>query len=1095
MIFLFTEIDHASVFKERGTTEVDHILACQHFLIEETLYANGVHWMRRTPTGVLGIFEGGEPAKAAIALQKDFQSHLWDRFGKAGLRVSIHVGDAEPLGQNYFGPDFSHALKLLDAARGSQILLTVPAVHFVPLPPGARLQDMGTHFLKDLSEPQNIYSLIHPDFNLETTQPPESLQNYPQNFLPQSSPFFGREEEMEEIEKLLLHSSTRLITLLGPGGFGKTRLALQAAADLIEKFEDGTYVIALAPLLSGQLMVGSIASAIKFFFAGPEDAKIQLLNHLKEKQMLLVMDNFEHIIEGSEWVEQMLNGAPRLKILVTSRESLGIEGEKVMEVKGLRYPSDGRTEGMEASSAVQLFLKSSHRIQPHFSLKPEDRRPLLEICRLLEGMPLGLELCATWVPSLSLSQIAEKIESSRDFLATSMPHLPARHRSLRAVFEYSWILLSEVQKKVLRGISVFRGSFSEQAARKVAGATENLLLYLANKSLLRVRSNGRFEIHELLKYYAKEKLFDDSTEREKVFNAHCFYFAQLMKKKEENLYGSGQKKVVEDLTEEIGNIREGWKRALEQLMEPEMDAYLGSLFFLFETKGWFQEAKENFQAAVEGVRKKYDGVSSSPKSAQILLARLKAYSGFFENLLGRPKIAQNFFEESLRLYQSASDLKGAGFAFSGLGIVNETQGHYEKAKTCYTKGYQAYHRVRDHFGIVWSLNNLGHIENRLGRHSQATELVKKSLAYSLADKDLRSQAYSHNLLGDILHDVGRFEEARAHYQKGLSAYLEIGDRKGIAWSFHSLGHEAVMFGDYAGARQMFREGMAISSDLGDSRAVAWSKGLLGQVSWATGDYPEALHLYEEALVDYRKLGDIRGESLIMDLTGNVQLAQMDDRGAEKSYQRAYSLWAMEGPNVQGMAWHQHHLGTVAVFRENWKEAKDLFRKSLRGFDLRRETVGQVVSHIRLGDVALRQESMDAACLHFQKAMRIALDCKLIPLMVDALIGIAQLLKDEGDERQAISFLLAALNHPTCRQESKDRIVAFSMELQSRFSAEEMEGALQWAKASRIENVVAAWLSSGKGLRSLRKKVSKKKRVVKKSKVKNRNKNKYRLKRK
>ena len=1085
MVFLFTEIDLPRIFKETGTTEADHVLSSQYFLIEKILYAHGVQWMQRVPTGVLGIFKEGEPAKAAIALQKEFQSHSWESFGKAGLRVAIHVGEAEPLGQNYFGPDFNHSRKLLEAAQGSQILLTVPAVHFVPLPPGARLQDMGTHFLKDLSEPQNIYALVHPDFTSEAAHPPVSLQNYPQNLLPQGSPFFGREEEMGEIEKLLLHSATRLVTLLGPGGFGKTRLALQAAADLIEEFEDGIYMIALAPLLSDQLMVGSIASAIKFFFYGAEDPRTQLLNHLKEKHMLLVMDNFEHIIEGSEFVEQMLKAAPRLKIIITSRESLGLEGEKVLEVKGLRYPAEGQTEGMEASSAVQLFVKSAHRIQPDFSLKPENREPLLQICRLLEGMPLGLELSATWVPTLSLSQIAEKIESSRDFLATSMPHLPPRHRSLRAVFEYSWILLPEPQKKVLRGISVFRGSFTEQAARKVAGATESLLLYLSNKSLLRVRSNGRFEIHELLKYYAKEKLFDDPAEKERAFNAHCFYYAQWLGKKESDLYGSRQKKAMEDLTEEIGNIREGWKRACELVKEPELENYIGSLFFMFETKGWFLEARESFQKAVEGLSTEYADFSSAPKSAKTLLARLKAYWGFFENLLGRPQAAQKLFEESLRLYQSASTLKKAGFAYSGLGIVNETQGHYEKAKTCYTKGYQAYHRVRDHFGIVWSLNNLGHIENRLGRHSQATKLVQKSLAYSLADKDLRSQAYSHNLLGDILHDVGRFEEARAHYQKGLSAYVEIGDRKGIAWSFHSLGHEAVMFGDYAGARQMFREGMAISSDLGDSRAVAWSKGLLGQVSWATGDYLEALQFYGEALADYQKLGDIRGESLIMDLTGNVQLAQGDDLGAEKSYQRAYSLWAAEGPNVQGMAWHQHHLGTVAVFRENWKEAKDLFRKSLRGFDLRQEPVGQVVSHIRLGDVALRQESMDSARRHFQKAMRIALDCKLVPLMVDGLIGIAQLLRDEGDERQAIGFLLAALNHPTCRQESKDRIVAFSMELQSRFSTQEVEGAVQWAKASRMEEVAAAWLSSRKGVRFNNQKSSRKMKIVKKFKFKKR----------
>ena len=1087
MVFLFTEIDPPSMFQERGAEEADHALASQYFLIEKILFAHGVHWMQRFPTGVLSIFDAGEPAKAAVALQKDFQSHSWDRFGKAGLRAALHVGEAESLGQNYLGPDFNHARKLLEAARASQILLTVPAVHFVPLPPGARLQDMGVHFLKDLSEPQNIYALAHPDFIPETSHPPVGLQGYAQNLLPQSSPFFGREEEMAEIENLLLHSQTRLITLLGPGGFGKTRLALQAAADLIEKFEDGVFMIALAPLLSDQLIVGSIASAIKFLFYGGEDPKTQLLNHLKAKRMLLVMDNFEHIIEGSELVEQLLQAAPRLKILVTSRESLGLEGEKVLAVQGLRYPGPGETEGMEASSAVQLFLKSARRIQPDFSLKPEDREPLLHICRLLEGMPLGLELSATWVPTLSLTQIAEKIESSRDFLATSMPHLPPRHRSLRAVFEYSWILLSEPQKKVLRAISVFRGSFTEQAARKVAGATESLLLYLTNKSLLRVRSNGRFEIHELLKYYAKEKLFDDPVEKERAFNAHSFYYAQLMAKREGDLYGPGQKKVVEDLTDEIGNIREGWKRASEQLKEPEMENYLGCLFFLFETKGWFLEAQESFQKAAEGLSAKYAGSSAMSKGAKTLLARVKALWAFFENLLGRPKAAQKLFEESLQFYQSASALKKAGFAFSGLGIVNETLGHYGKAKACYDKGYRSYHQVRDRFGIVWSLNNLGHIENRLGRHSRAMALVQKSLAHSLADKDMRSRAYSYNLLGDILHDEGRFEEARVHYQNGLSAYLEISDRKGIAWAFDNLGHEAVILGDYAGARQMFQEGMTISKDLGDSRAVAWSKSLLGQVCWSKGEYPEAFQLYEEALVLYQGLGDIRGEALILDLMANVRLAQGEDGEAEMYHQRAYDLLSEEGPNHQNKAWRQYHLGTLCVFRKNWKEAGSFFLKAFHYFVQNQEPLGQVASLIQLGEVACHQMALAEARGHFQKALRLALDSRLFPFLVDGLIGIAQLLKAEGDERQAISFLLVALNHPTCRQETKDRIVAFSMDLQSHFSAQDVEGAIQWAKASRIEDVVAAWISSGKKVRAPHKKVPQKRKAAKKPKTKKRKK--------
>ncbi len=384
--------------------------------------------------------------------------------------------------------------------------------------------------------------------------------------------------------------------------------------------------------------------------------------------------------------------------------------------------------------------------------------------------------------------------------------------------------------------------------------------------------------------------------------------------------------------------------------------------------------------------------------------------------------------------------------------------------------------------IIWGI-----LKNRLGRLSHATDFVQKSLSHSLADKDVRSRAYSYNLLGDILHEEGRFEEARVHYQKGLSAYLEISDRKGIAWSFNNLGHEAVLLGDYAGARQMFQEGMAISRDLGDSRAVAWSKGLLGQVGWATGDYPEAFKLYEESLALYLKLGDLRGEALILDLMGNVRLAQKEDKEAELFHQRSYDLLAQEGPNLQNKGWHQYHLGTLAVFREKWKEAKSLFLKALQYFSKNHEPLARVAALIQLGEVACREKDLAKARRHFQQAMEGALDSRLFPFLVDGLIGIAQLLKAEGDERQAISFLLAALNHPTCRQETKDRIVAFSMELQSRFSPQDVEGAIQWAKASRIEDVAKAWIASGKKERRPRKKVSPKRKPVKKAKAKKRKK--------
>lgn len=1122
MIFLFTEIDHPEVFEKRGNPDAAHILSCQYFLIEEILYNHGVYWMKRTPKGVLAAFGDGEspdsqhswedsamssqpagspdaaapfpkapgfaqatpgapgngqgrPGEAVVALLKDFENHLWGQFGKAKLKAALHAGKAEAAGQNYVGPEVNHALKVLDAAPSGQTLLTVPAVHFIPLPPGSRLKDMGRHFLKDLTEPQTLYALLHPDLDNGETPPPRSLGNYPQNFFPQSSPFFGREEEMLEIAGLLAAPQTRLVTLTGPGGFGKTRLAFQAAAETVEKFKDGVFIVALAPLLSDHLLIANLAHAVKFSFYGPEDPKAQLLGHLKDKQMLLVMDNFEHVIEGAELVREILSEAPALKVLATSRESLGIDGEKVFEVGGLRYPPAGDAAQMEASSAVQLFLKSARRVQPHFTLTPRERGPLLDICRFLEGMPLGLELSATWVGTLSLQEIVGKIESSRDFLATSMPHLPPRHRSVRAVFEYSWILLTEPQKKALKSISVFHGGFTAEAVRKVAGAGEELLEKLAQKSLVR-RKGNRWEIHELLKYYAKEKLFDDPGEKEKSFDAHSRYFSQWMRKRERDLTGSRQQKVLEEMVEEIGNIREGWRRALEKRMVEEMEGYLEPYYLVLETKGWFQEGREAFRQAAESIRESFpEGLGSS--ALLLLLARLLCRWADFERDLGNTPQAGKLLGESLGDFQSASAPLQAGYAQGSLAKVFETQGDYKNAKALFAKSLATFQKNKDRHGQAWALNELGHMESLAGNYKDAQGLIHRSLAHSQAWGDRRSVGHSYVLMGDALYGQGLLEESKRFYQKGLEAYLESGDRRGMSWAFINLGRAAELLGDYSGARQMYREGMDIAKDMGDRRGLAWADNLLGFTHWATGDYQEAQRFFEEGLALYREIGDHRGQAWTLDLMGNIKLAQREDKEAEECYRQARELVLKEGMNTQNKAWDAFHQGALAAFRGANGEAARKLKESLRLFQSIRDGLGQLTCLLQLGEVSLALGDRAAAEAFFRKAGAMALERHLPPFLPDILVGVAQMMKAQGEEGQALGLLMVALSHPTCRRQTKDRVVSFTLALESHFPAEEVAGFRQWAKAARIEDVVGAWVS-GRGMAE-KKKAPRKRRAARK----------------
>src|SRR5581483_2903817 len=297
--------------------------------------------------------------------------------------------------------------------------------------------------------------------------------------------------------------------------------------------------------------------------------------------------------------------------------------------------------------------------------------------------------------------------------------------------------------------------------------------------------------------------------------------------------------------------------------------------------------------------------------------------------------------------------------------------------------------------------------------------------------------------------------------------------------------EAEVLGDYPGARQMYQEAMAIFRDLGNSRAVAWAKNLLGFVGWAHGEYTEAFKLYEDGLDLYQKIGDVRGEAWTLDLMGNVRLAQREDQEAEMFYQRAYDLLKDEGADTQNNGWYQYHLGALLAFREKWAEGKNRFLKSLGYFVKGGDPLGQTAALVQLGEMDCALRNFSESKKYFKKALRTALESRLLPFLVDGLIGIAQLLKAEGDERQAISFLLVALNHPTCRRQTKDRIVRFSLELQSHFSSEDVEGAIQWAKASRIEDVVSAWAASQETTGPSKKKKTKKKAAKKKPKRKKR----------
>ncbi len=379
------------------------------------------------------------------------------------------------------------------------------------------------------------------------------------------TPFVGRETELAALAALIADPHTRLITITGPGGIGKTRLALEAARRELRpdaSFSDGIFFVSLAPVETAEDIVATLAATLDFHFQDSGNETEQLLNYLRNKQMLLVMDNFEHILDGRALLAKINERAPEITLLVTSHERLQMRGEQLFPLGGLELaPNEGSAR---EAPAAQLFLKIARRAVPDFQLLAGDEEHMLRICWLVEGMPLGLELAASWVGLLPLSEISTEIDQSLDFLATEHSDVPRRHKSMQAALDASWRRLTAEQKRAFQELTVFRGGFTKTAAVEVAGATLPLLVALTNKSWLSYdRQKDRYYIHELLRQYGADKLSTDPAHEEEVREKHSAYFCGYLQAREADWHGPRQKEAASEVRDKIDNIQRAWRWAAD----------------------------------------------------------------------------------------------------------------------------------------------------------------------------------------------------------------------------------------------------------------------------------------------------------------------------------------------------------------------------------------------------------------------------------------------------------------------------------------------------------------------------------------------------
>ena len=430
---------------------------------------------------------------------------------------------------------------------------------------------------------------------------------------------------MEELSQLLRDPQCRLLTLVGPGGIGKTRLAIETASHVQDVFADGVYFVPLASVNSTRFIVPVIADAIGFAFqsASRADPKTQLFSYLKEKQALLLTDNLEHLLTepGIELLAELLANAPQVKLLATSRESLGLQDEWVFEVQGLPIPESRYAEGSAQNTSVELFLQRARRAHVGFNATPEDYPAIVRICQLVDGMPLGIELAAAWVRTLSCDEIAQEIERGLDFLSVSARDLPARHRSMRAVFDHSWKLLTEEEQGVLLRLSVFQGGFRREAAEQVAEATLSVLSTLVTKSLIRRSGAGRYDLHELIRQFAAEHFAERPEEQTATQARHGSYYLTYFGQADGRLRSSAQRETLAELTAEMDNFRAAWDWAVTHGEFALIEQTMRTFAMLYDTRGWLQEGLDTLGRAVNALETAH-GQSPPDRTDQVALGHL-----------------------------------------------------------------------------------------------------------------------------------------------------------------------------------------------------------------------------------------------------------------------------------------------------------------------------------------------------------------------------------------------------------------------------------------------------------------------------------------